>query len=69
MNNTYVAKVTVEVGGYMEDTTAIFDKYFTVSAESESDAYAKINDYYNSRNSEYSTYYTVRDVDFFIHIN
>lgn len=71
MTNTYFAKVTVaEVVGYTEDTTTTFEKFFTVSAESESEAYAKINDYFNSRASKgYSTYYILRDINVFEHID
>lgn len=69
MHNTYVAKVTVEVIGYMEDTTTTFEKFFTVSAESEKEAYKKINDYYDNKSDAYSVYYSVRDIDLFEHIS
>lgn len=67
--NTYVAKVTVEVSGYMEDTTTTFEKFFTISAESEKEAHTKINNYYYNKSDEYSVYYYVRDIDLFEHIS
>lgn len=54
---------------YMCDETEIYEKLFTVDANSDGEAEQKVYDYFEERSEQYSTTYDVLDCDAVTHIS
>lgn len=64
----FFANVQYSKEYYMDDNQTEYTCFHTIEAETQDEAREKIFKYYDDKTDIYSVYYTVRNIEFAIHI-